>query len=100
MRKIYQSVPDVPPAIANKAIDIIKRHLAASGVRRTNELSEESRIHLYRELRSFFQTDLPPLVFDKNGDVIYAWGLCERRGLIGSIFRRLKRFFNPPDAQR
>lgn len=99
MRKIYQSVPDVPQAIANKAIDIVQRHLAASGVRRTSELSEESRIHLYRELRSFFQTDLPPLVFDKDGEVVYAWGLGERRGMIGSIYRRLRKFFIPPDAR-
>lgn len=58
MRKIYQAAPDVPQAIANKAVDIIERHLNANGVRRAEELPEESKIHLMRELQRFFHADL------------------------------------------
>lgn len=58
MRKIYQGAPDVPQAIANKAVDIIERHLTANGVRRAEELPEESKIHLMRELQRFFHAEL------------------------------------------
>jgi hypothetical protein len=58
MRKIYQSAPDVPQAVANKAIDIIERHFAANGVRRAEELPEESKIRLMRELQKLFYAEL------------------------------------------
>lgn len=60
MRKIYQSAPDVPQAIANKAIDMIERHLASNGVRRAKDLPEESKVRLLRELDSFFRSELLP----------------------------------------
>lgn len=80
MRKIYQSAPDVPQAIANKAIDIIERHLVASGARRVEELSEENKIHLMRELQWYFQSELPAIVI-KEGKEQYA--RKPRGGLLG-----------------
>ena len=59
MRKIHQSVPDVPQAVANKATDIIERHFTTNGARRAEDLPEESRVHLLRELESYFHIALP-----------------------------------------
>ncbi|HEY3298651.1 MAG TPA: hypothetical protein VGK34_08355 [Armatimonadota bacterium] len=81
MRKIYQSAPDVPQGIANRAIDIVERHMAASGVRRAEELPEENKVHLLRELQKFFQSELPPLVLGKEGKEVYARG--DKGGMIG-----------------
>lgn len=94
MRKIYQSAPDVPQSIANKAIDIIERHMVASGVRRAEDLPEENKIHLLRELQKFFQSDLPPIVQGKEGHEIYAWGSGGNRGLFSRAIHWLERILN------
>ena len=72
MRKIYQSVPDVPQAIANKAIDIVERHITSSGVRRAEELPEEGKVRLMRELQHFLQSELPDIK-ERNGEWGYDW---------------------------
>lgn len=74
MRKIYQSVPDVPQVVANKAIEIVERHLTAAGVRRAEELPEETRVRLMRDLRSYFTSEVPH-VRGKEGELVYDWSL-------------------------
>lgn len=87
MRKIYQSAPDVPQAIANRAVDIIERHFAQHGVRRAEELPEESKVRLLRELQKFFQTELPAMR-ERGGELAYDVG-SDRAGNIG---RRIARW--------
>ena len=100
MRRIYQSAPEVPQAIANKAIEMIERHLATNGVRRAEELPEESKVHLLRELQRFFQSELPPRMRG-NGETL-AYGRTPRRSMrfITSILRRLERVFRLGNTER
>lgn len=81
VRKIYQSATDVPQAMSNKAIEMIERHFAASGVRRAEELPEENKVRLFRELQRFFQSELP------NGKDAQApaWDAYRREGLIAYL---------------
>lgn len=90
MRKIYQSVPDVPQAVANKAIDIVERHISASGVRRAEELPEESKVRLMRELQNFFMNEFPHSR-GEDGELIYDWGSRRHGGMWKSIVRWLQR---------
>ena len=96
MRKIYQSVPDVPQSLANKAVDIIERHFTASGVRRADDLPEESKVHLLRELDKFFQSELPKMR-TKDGELAYSWGSQRSGGFLNSIIRWLERVFRGDD---
>lgn len=96
MRKIYQSAPDVPQAIANKAIDIIERHIVACGARRVEDLPEENKIHLLRELQKFFQSELPPLVTGKEGKETYARGY--HGGFVGRAMRWLGRILGSGES--
>lgn len=91
MRKIYQSATDVPQAIANRAIDIIERHFTASGVRRAEDLPEENKIHLMRDLQNFFQSEMPAgYVRGENG--AYVWD-TRRGGILGIVIRWLSQVF-------
>jgi len=89
VRKIYQSAPDVPQALSNKAIEMIERHFAASGVRRAEELPEENKVRLFRELQRFFQSELP------NGEdaPVTDWDSDRREGLIGYLVNLVERTF-------
>lgn len=89
MRKIYQAAPDVPQAIANKAIDIIERHLNANGVRRAEELPEESKIHLMRELQRFFRAELSRDLV--SGDGLVSVRTSNHQGMWQGIRRWLRR---------
>jgi hypothetical protein len=93
LRKIYQSVPDVPQAIANKAIDIVERHLTASGVKRAEELPEESKVHLMREIQHFLQTELPDLK-ERNGEWGYDRSTRRGDGIGTLIVRWFQRVFH------
>jgi len=88
VRKIYQTAPDVPQALSNKAIEIIERHFTACGVRRAEELPEENKIHLLRELQRFFQTELPA-----NKKAGAAWDSERREGFIGYLLSLAERTF-------
>ena len=92
MRKIYQSVPDVPQAIANKAIDIMERHLSSNGVRRAEELPEESKVRLMREIQHFLQSELPD-IREKNGEWGYHWSARRGKGFGASVVRWFQRVF-------
>ena len=89
MRKIYQSVPDVPQVVANKAIEIMERHLSASDVRRVEELPEETRVRLMRDLRNYFMSEVPH-VHGKEGELVYDWG-SRTGGTWSAMVRWLKR---------
>ena len=92
MRKIYQSVPDVPQAIANRAIDIIERHLTSNGVKRAEELPEEGKVRLMREVQHFLQSELPDLQ-ERNGERSYDRRTRRREGFGASIVRWFQRMF-------
>ena len=97
MRKIYQSAPDVPQAIANKAIDIIERQMVANGVRRAEELPEESKVHLMRELQTFFQSEMTK-VETANGESSYTWQSQHGGGILNTIRRWIDRLLRTADS--
>lgn len=93
MRKIYQSVPDVPQVVANKAVEIIERHLTAVGVRRAEELPEENKVRLMRELQAFFMAEFPH-TRGEDGELIYDWSSHRGGGMWRSIGRWFRRVFH------
>jgi hypothetical protein len=93
MRKIYQAVPDVPQVVANKAIEIVERHLNALGVRRAEELPEENKVRLMRELQVFFMSEFPHSR-GKDGELIYDWSSHRAGGPWRSIVRWFKKVFH------
>jgi hypothetical protein len=88
VRKIYQTAPEIPQALSNKAIEIIERHFTACGVRRAEDLPEESKVHLLRELRKFFQSELPAKENDGSGT---GWDQERREGLAGYLLNLVAR---------
>lgn len=92
MRKIYQSAPDVPQAIANKAIEIIERQFAANGVRRAEELPEESKVRLLRELQAFFASEFPPNV---RGEKAARYS----QGFFASVLNWFRGLFSKSDSE-
>lgn len=95
MRKIYQSAPDVPQPVANKAVDIIERHFVAGGVRRAEDLSEESKVHLLRELQRYFESQASQM--GGKGGAGASDGSEQQQGFVTRIIRRLQRFFGGGD---
>ncbi len=93
MRKIYQSAPDVPQAIANKAIEIIERQFAANGVRRAEELPEESKVRLLRELQAFFASEFPPNVRGEKKAARYSLGF------FASVLNWCRGLFSKDDSE-
>jgi hypothetical protein len=59
VKKVNRYVPDVPQKIADRGTEIVERHLAAYGVSRPGELPEEGKVRLFRDLRGFFDEELP-----------------------------------------
>ena len=59
MKKVHRHIPDVPQSIADRGAEIVERHFQAYGVKRAMELPEEGKVHLLREMRSVFATELP-----------------------------------------
>ena len=59
MKKVNRYVPDVPQRIGDRGTEVIERHLAANGVSRAAELSEEAKVRLLREMRAFYNQELP-----------------------------------------
>jgi len=92
LRKIFQSVPDVPQVVANKAIEIVERHLSASEVRRAEELPEETKVRLMRDLRNFFMSEVPH-VRGMEGELIFDWS-SRSGGTWSAMVRWLKRVFH------
>ena len=93
MRRIYQSAPDVPQAIANQAIEMIERHLVANGVRHAEELPEESKVHLLRELQRLFESRLPQVTRGSEGAQGKGGASHRISGFINAVLRRLERMF-------
>jgi hypothetical protein len=59
VKKVHRHVPDVPQNIADRGTEIVERHFQAYGVKRAMDLPEEGKVHLLREMRSFYATELP-----------------------------------------
>lgn len=59
MKKVNRYVPDVPQRVADRGTELVERHLAAYGVSRAADLPEEGKVRLMRDLRGFYDTELP-----------------------------------------
>jgi hypothetical protein len=59
VKKVHRHIPDVPQGIADRGTEIVERHFQAYGVKRAMDLPEEGKVHLMREMRSFFAAELP-----------------------------------------
>ena len=92
MRKVYGYAPDAPQPVADKAVIIIERHFAAAGVRRAEELPEESKVHLLRELQSLFSSELADMLRDKSGDLVYGGTPDAESGVTRAIASWVRRF--------
>jgi hypothetical protein len=57
MKKLSPEAVDVPQGVANRAVRIVEKHLRQGQVERARDLSEESRIRLFRDLRAFFDAE-------------------------------------------
>jgi hypothetical protein len=59
VKKVHRHVPDVPQNVADRGTEIVERHFQAYGVKRAMDLPEEGKVHLMREMRAFFATEIP-----------------------------------------
>jgi len=59
VKKVHRHVPDVPQNVGDRGAEIVERHFQVYGVKRAADLPEEGKVHLLREMRSFFATELP-----------------------------------------
>jgi hypothetical protein len=59
VKKVHRHVPDVPQNIGDRGTEIVERHFQAYGVKRAVDLPEEGKVHLLREMRGFFASELP-----------------------------------------
>ncbi|MDH7481260.1 MAG: hypothetical protein QHH26_04680 [Armatimonadota bacterium] len=92
MRKIFQFAPDVPQSVANKAIEIIERQFAAYGVKRAEDLPEESKVRLLRELQAFFADEFPPDIRDKKAT-------RHSQGIFRQLLNWLRSLFSNGDSR-
>ena len=58
MKKLFPEMPDVPQGVANKVVRLIERRFRFHKVARANDLAEEARVRLHRDLRALFYTEL------------------------------------------
>jgi len=83
VKKVHRHVPDVPQGIADRGAEIVERHFQAYGVKRAMDLPEEGKVHLLREMRNYFATELPdPHEVDAP------------RSTLGRWWDRVRRFFD------
>ena len=59
MRKVHRRAADVPQAVADRGTEILERTFAAYGVTRAQDLPDEGKVYLWRELRALFAAELP-----------------------------------------
>ena len=83
MKKIHRHVADVPQNIADRGTEIVERHFQAYGVKRAIDLPEEGKIHLMREMRTFFADELP-----RHAEP------SAQRSPLGRWWDRMRRFFD------
>jgi hypothetical protein len=82
VKKVHRNVPDVPQNIADRGTEIVERHFQAYGVKRAMDLPEEGKVHLMREMRNFYATELP-----RQSEVAVP------RSAMFRIWERVRRFF-------
>jgi hypothetical protein len=59
MKKVNRHVPDVSQGIADRGTEIIERLFNAYGVKRANDLPEEGKVRLYREMQQYLTAEMP-----------------------------------------
>ena len=57
MKKLFPEAPDVTPSVANRAAKIIEKHMRLHRVEKAQDLPEEAKVRLYRDLRFLFEAD-------------------------------------------
>lgn len=82
MKKVHRHVPDVPQSVGDRGAEIVERHFQAYGVKRAADLPEEGKVHLLREMRNFFATELP-----RHGEA------AAPRAPLARWWDRVRRFF-------
>jgi len=86
VKKVHRYAPTVEQNIADRSTDIVERHLTLYGVSRAQDLPEEGKVRLMRELQGFFGAEYPeglPMVDPRDvgwrGALKRAWGMLTRR---------------------
>jgi hypothetical protein len=83
MKRVHRFAPEVPQRLADRGTELIEHHLSVAGVSRASELSEEARVRLARDLRAFFEAELPAELVRPLGPAarlrIWLRGLRRRR---------------------
>jgi hypothetical protein len=59
MRRVHRRVAEVPQGLADRGTEILERTFAAYGVTRAQDLPDEGKVYLWRELRALFAAELP-----------------------------------------
>lgn len=88
MKKLYPDMPDVSPAVANRAIRIMERHFRTHRVTRAKDLPEEAKIRLYRDLRLFFEGNQQP------PDIGGGKKAVSLRGFLSRLWERVEDFLS------
>lgn len=57
MKKLFPEAPDVTASVANRAAKIIEKHMRLHRVEKAQDLPEEAKVRLYRDLRFLFEAD-------------------------------------------
>jgi len=83
VKKIHRHVADVPQNVADRGTEIVERHFQVYGVKRAIDLPEEGKVHLMREMRSFFASELP-----RHPEAVVP------RSILGRWWDRVRRFFD------
>ncbi|MDO8587130.1 MAG: hypothetical protein Q7T82_08835 [Armatimonadota bacterium] len=86
MKKLYPDAIDVSQSVANRAVRIIEKHLRLAQVERARDLSEESRVRLYRDLRAFLDTE--------SGGNGQSLSKGQREGLWARFLKRIEEFLS------
>ncbi len=58
MKKVNRYVPDVSQTVGDRGTEVVERVLTAYGVARAEDLPEEGRVRLHRELTLFFENEI------------------------------------------
>ena len=94
MKKIFPEVPDVSQSMANRATRIVERHLRLHRVNRVNELPEEAKVRLYRDLRFFIESEGQPPSSEQG---LRGLGI---RGFFSKLWEKIEDFLSMSEDMR
>lgn len=91
MKKLFPEAPDVPQAVANRAVRVVEKHLRQHKVDRAKDLPEEAKIRLLRDLRALFQSELAESGPGHPGSL-------EQKNWFAKLMERVENFLNFGEA--